>query len=176
MLAAAEGRMFALDTQTFIQVGAQIINLAILAFFMVRFLYKPVRNALAKRAEKVQAMLDEAAGEMAEVAELKATYKRKIEEVQGERDEILSEARRLASETSIRLISEAKKEAEHIKERAAAGMELEWERAESDMRAAIIDISSIMAEKMVKLSMSKEAGDKLFDETISDLEGFKWKG
>lgn len=170
-----EGRMFGLDQQTLVQIVAQLINVGILAFFLVKFLYKPVQNALRKRSERVQGQLTEAEGEMSKAAALKLQYEQKIEEIQAERDEILSEARRLASETSQRLISEAKKEAETLKDRASANVSLEWERAEADMRTAIIEISSIMAEKMVTLAMNKETQDKLFDETMADLEGITWR-
>lgn len=167
--------MFGLDGQTLLQIIAQLINIAVLAFFLVKFLYKPVRNALNKRSEGIQTRLKEAEDETAKATELRLRYEQKIEEVQKERDEILSEARRQASETSQRLISEAKKEADAVKQRATANVELEWERAESDMRTAIIEVSSVMAEKMVTLAINKETRDKLFDEAMADLEGISWR-
>jgi len=51
---------------------------------------------------------------------------------------------------------------------------MEWERAENDMRTAIIDVSAVMAEKFVSLAINKETHDRLFEETISDLEGMTW--
>lgn len=174
LAAAPPGRVFGMDGQTFLQALAHLINLGILAFIMAKLLYKPVRNIMRKRTERIQGQITQAEEEMAKATELKLLYEQKIEEVQQERDEILGEARKLAAETSRRLISEAKKEADAIKERASANIELEWERAESEMRTAIIDISSVMAEKFVMLAINKETQDKLFDETMADLEGMPW--
>ena len=152
-----------------------MLNLAILAYFLAKFLYKPVRNAIKKREDRVAGELAQAEEEMAKATELKLEYEQKMREIQQERDEVIGEARRLAAETSRRLISDAKKDAEALKERTDANIALEWERAETDMRNAIIEASALMAEKIITFAINKEAQDRLFDETMACLEGTKWR-
>jgi len=175
LASAPEPRLFGLDTQTFIQVAANLVNVAILAVILVLLLYKPVRKFLRKRTDKIQGQLSQAADEMASAAELKLDYEQKVEQAAREREIILDEARKLGAETSQRLIAEAKKEADAIKARATASVELEWNRARSDMKSAIIEVSSLMAEKFVTLAINKETHDRLFDETMADLEGMTWR-
>jgi len=170
-----EPRLFGLDLNTFIQVGANLVNLIILALVLSFLLYKPVRNFLRKRTERIQGQIAEAAEEMTKASELKLLYEKKLEEVQNERDEILSEANRLAAEKSQRLLTEARKEADAIRSRATANAEMEWERAQSEMRNAIIEVSSVIAEKFVTLAINKETHDRLFEEALTDLEGVKWR-
>lgn len=172
---AKSDRMFGLDMQTFWQVAAQLFNVVLLFAVLTYLLYKPVRNAMQKRTDKIQGQLKEAEEELAKAQELRLSYEKKMEGAARERDEILSEARKLAAETSSRLIGDAKKEADTVRERAAANVEMEWERAENDMRTAIIDVSAVMAEKFVSLAINKETHDKLFNETIADLEGMTWR-
>ena len=172
---AENNRMFGLDSQTFWQVAAQLFNVALLAVVMTKLLYKPVKEALQKRTDKIQGQLAEAEEELAKAKELRLAYEEKMENAARERDEILFEARKQATETSNKLVSDAKTEADSIRERAAANVELEWERAESDMRNAIIDVSAVMAEKFVSLAINKETHDRLFDEAISDLEAMTWR-
>jgi len=172
---AENDRMFGLDAQTFWQVSAQLFNVALLCFVMTKLLYKPVKAALQKRTDRIEGQLSEAEEELAKAQELRLSYEKKMEEAGRERDEILSEARKTATETSTRLINEAKKEAESIRERTASNVALEWERAESDMRTAIIDVSAVMAEKFVSLAINKETHDRLFNETMTDLEGMTWR-
>jgi F0F1-type ATP synthase membrane subunit b/b' len=81
----------------------------------------------------------------------------------------------LATETSQKIISEAKAEANLIKERTAANVEMEWERAESEMRNAIIEVSAIMAEKYMTEAINKEAHDRLIAEAMVDLERVAWR-
>jgi len=176
--AAAEvppGRVFNIDQQTLIQIVANVINVAILAAILAYLLYKPVRNILTKRTNRIQGQLIQAEEELEKATELRRNYEKKMEEIEREREEILGEARKIAADSSRRAIAEAKKEADTIRERAAANVELEWERAENDMRTAIIDVSAVMAEKFVSLAINKETHDKLFEETISDLEGMTWR-
>jgi len=169
------GRVFGIDQTTLINIIANLINVAVLAAFLTYLLYKPVRNILNKRTNKIQGQLIQAEEELEKATELRRSYEQKLEEIEREREEILSEARKIAADSSRRMLAEAKKEADTIKERAAANVEMEWERAENNMRTAIIDVSAVMAEKFVSLAINKETHDKLFEETISDLEGMTWK-
>ena len=175
LASAPDGRIFGLDTQTFMQTLAQLINLIILAVVLAFLLYRPVRKALRARTDRIQEQISQAEEEMAKATELQLLYEQNIKDVQQERDAILSEARKIAADTSQRLLEDAKKEADAIKTRATANAELEMERAEADMRTAIIEVSSVMAEKFVTLAINKETQDKLFEEALTGLEGTKWR-
>jgi len=169
------GRVFDIDQQTFIQVAANIINVAVLAAVLAFLLYRPVRNVLNKRSSKIHGQLLQAEEELEKATDLRRKYEQKMEEIEREREEILGEARKIAADSSRRLLAEAKKEADTVRERAAANVEMEWERAENDMRTAIIDVSAVIAEKFVTLAINKETHDRLFEESISNLEGMKWR-
>ena len=172
---ASRDRLFLMETQTLINAGTNLLNVAILATVLAFLLYRPVRNILRKRMDKIQGQLSQAEEEMSKATELKLLYEKKLEDIESERDEILVEARKQAAEKGRMIVTEAKKEAESVKERATANVKLEWERAETEMRAAIIDVSAVMAEKLVALSVSKETHERLFDETMTDLGGMTWR-
>ena len=169
------GRVFGIDQQTLIQIVANVLNVAILAAFLAYLLYRPVRTILNKRTSRIQAQLFQAEEELEKATEMRHQYEQRMGDIEREREEILSEARKDAAESGRQLIAEAKKDAELIRERATANVEMEWERAECDMRAAIIDVSAVMAEKFVSLAINKETHDRLFEETVSDLEGMTWR-
>jgi len=169
------GRVFDVDSQTLIQIIANIVNVVVLAAVVSYLLYKPVRDILNKRTSRIQGQLLQAEEELEKATELRRKYEQKMEEIEREREDILGEARKVAADSSRRLLAEAKKEADTVRERAAANVEMEWERAENDMRTAIIDVSAVMAEKFVSLAINKETHDRLFEETISDLEGMTWR-
>jgi len=166
---------FGIDMNTVISAVSNLINVAILAVVLAFLLYRPVRDVLRKRTERISRQLQQADDEMTRAMELRQQYEQKIEEIDREREELLGEARKQAADTSRRLLSEAKTEADAVKERAARTVEMEWERAESQMRTAIIDVSSLMAEKFVKLAINKETHDNLLNEAMSDLEGMTWR-
>ena len=55
--ALPEPRLFGMDQQTLLQIGANIINMLILAGFLAFMLYKPVRKFLQKRTDRVKGEL-----------------------------------------------------------------------------------------------------------------------
>ena len=168
--------LFELNIDTLTAIGFNLFNIAVLALILAFVLYKPVRKALQKRIDRIQGELQHAAKEVADATELKYTYEQKLQEIDREREEILSDARKLAADAGRRITADAKKEAEMIRERAAASVEAEWERAQTEMRTAIIDVSAVMAEKFITLAINKDTHDKLFNETVSDLEDMTWRG
>ena len=152
-----------------------MLNVAILALVLALLLYRPVRNVLQKRTDKIRDQLTHAEQEMSKAIELRQQYEKKIEEIEREREDILNEARKQATETGQNIVATAKEEAATVKERAAANVEMEWERAETQMRTAIIEVSAAMAQKFVTLAINKETHDQLFAEAVSDLEGMTWR-
>ena len=170
-----QDRLFDIDMITLTSAGANLVNVAVLAVILSLLLYKPVRNVLNRRTEKIRDQLTQAEEELTKATEMRREYEQKMEEIGREREKILADARKLAEDSSQRTINEAKNEANLVKERAAASVALEWDRAKSEMRTTIIDVSAIMAEKIVSLSINKETHDRLFDEAISDMEGMTWR-
>jgi F-type H+-transporting ATPase subunit b len=168
--------LFELNADTFIALGLNLFNVGVLALILAFVLYKPIRKGLKNRTDRIQGELTHAAKEMADATDLKYQYEQKLQEIDREREEILSEARKAATDIGHRIQADAKKEADLIRKRAAASVEAEWDRAQTEMRTAIIDVSAVMAEKFVSLAINKDTHDKLFDETVSDLEDMTWRG
>ena len=175
LLEVAPGRLFGLDAQTFIQVGIQLFNAALLAFVMSKLLYNPVRTFMLNRTMGIREQLQQAEENMVKANEMVAQYEAKLREIDAERDELLSAARKVAAEKSKEIIAEAKVEADAIKERAAMNVKIEQDRVKDEMRQAIIDVSSSIAEKFIAHSMDQNTHDKLFNETIAELEEFVWQ-
>ncbi|MCL2366047.1 MAG: ATP synthase F0 subunit B [Oscillospiraceae bacterium] len=166
---------FGMDFNTVLSAAFNLVNVAVLAVVLAFLLYRPVREVLQKRTERIQKQLSQADDELKQAISLRHEYEQKIEDIEREREEILETARKQASDSSRRLLSEAKAEADTVKERASRTVEMEWERAQMEMRNAIIDVSSVMAKKLVKHSLTKGVQDSMFDETVSELEGMTWR-
>lgn len=173
--AVPDGRLFGVDMQTVSNALFQVLNVGALAVVLAFLLYRPVRTVLQKRTERIEGQLLQAEEELEKAADLRKKYEKMMETADTEREEILSQARKAAAENTRRLLDDAKKEADIIKDRAAQSVQVEWERAENDMRTAIIDVSAVMSEKFVSLAINKETHDRLFEETMSDLEKMSWR-
>jgi len=172
--AADSSRAFGLDLQTAIQIGLILFNVCILAAVLSHILYKPVQDFLKKRAEKIAGQLSRAEKDMAKASELKAQYEASLKDIERERLEILEAARRVATEQSKETLIDAKKEADSIRARASVDIKNEQEFVKEQLRVHIIDVAATMTEKLVSYTIDKETQDRLFEETLKELEEAAW--
>jgi len=170
-----EGRVFGLDQQTLISTLIQLFNACVLAVVLGFLLYKPVRNFLRTRSDKISGQIKDARAKMAEAEKVKAEYEQKLQDIDGERAKILEAAKAEAAESGKLIISQAKSEAASIKQRAEESALSEKERLKQDTKRHIIEVSSLMASKMVAQAMDSKEQDKLFENVISELEDATWR-
>jgi F-type H+-transporting ATPase subunit b len=168
------GRLFGLDEQMLFDIALQLFNVSILAYVLSRILYKPVLNFLSRRSDRIKQQLDIAASDAVEAKQFKEEYEAKLKNISQERNEILEAAHKLAAEKHREMLSEAKKEADALRAQAQADVEREQEQIKESLRLHIIDVSSLMAEKFIARTIDKDTQDKLFAETMNELEEAAW--
>ena len=173
-LSYAESReylpMFDLALETFTQMIPHIVSFILLAFIFTKLLYKPVKNILQARAEKIEADINETALNKASALEMKGLYDQKLKDIEAERDIILEDARKEATARLNTILSEAKSEAQDVRDRAKHDIITEKERVKAEIHQAIIDISTDMAAKLVAATIDQQQHDKLFAEAMDELE------
>ena len=174
LTAVPEGRMFALDSQMVISIVIQLFNVAVLAAFLSFILYKPVTKFMRKRTENIRHEIEKAAEAMAKALEIKENYERKIRIIEHERSEILEAAHRLAAEKSSQIMEETKRETEAAWIRANEEIERDRERANESFRLHVIEVSTVLAEKFITKVIDPETQNRLFDETMAELEHAVW--
>ena len=172
--AIPDGRVFGLDAQTLVGVGIQLFNVLLLAGLLTYILYKPVRKYLQGRTDKIAGQLDRAQEAMAEANAAKALYNQRLEEIERERLEVLESARKLGVEKRNEILNAVKKETDAMRERVKVEMQREQERVSEEMKLFIIETSSAMAEKILSHAIDKETQDKLFTDTIAELDESPW--
>ena len=169
-----EGRLFALDSQTLISIGIQLVNGIILAVALGLILYKPVKSFMDKRTEGIRARFESADKAMAKADELIAEYNKKMEQVERERIEILESARLQAAREGREILEQAKREAEEISKRTYESIEKDKARLQEETRRYVIELASLIAEKYIARSIDEEIQDKLFDEALARMEDAQW--
>ena len=172
--AADTGRAFGLDLQTAIQIALILFNVCVLAAVLSKILYNPVQDFLKKRAEKIAGQLSRAEEDMNKAAELKSRYEASLKDIENERLEILENARKVAAEQTKEALIDAKKEADLVRARASTDIKNEQEHVKEQLRVHIIDVAAVMTEKLVSYTIDKETQDRLFEETLKELEEAAW--
>jgi F-type H+-transporting ATPase subunit b len=164
-----------LNSQTLILVASHLINVGLLAFILSKILYKPVQRFMAARSERIAGQLEHAAGETEKAEKLKTLYEQKLKDIGAERDAILDAARKQAADTSRQLLAEAKEEADAVRAKAQANAAMEWERAQDELKSAIIDVSAAMTVKFIAQTMDDKTREQLFAESVEELGAMSWR-
>lgn len=170
-----EGRVFGLDMQTIVSIGIQLFNGIILAVILSYILYKPVKEFMRKRTEKIQGKINDADSTMAKANELITEYDQKIKDINKERIEILEAARLEAADESKIILAEARKEAQAVKERSLESVSKERKRLQEESRLYIIELASLMAKEYISENIDDSAQEKIFEETLARLEDTQWQ-
>lgn len=168
-------RLFNLDPQLI----HDAVLLAIAIFFLFTLLsyllFNPARDMLKKRQDKIQDDIDTAKKERQDAVMLKQDYDARIREIEKEAEVILSDARQKALKNEAKILEDAKEEAARMIARANAQIELERRKAADDMKREMIQIASLMAEKVVAGSVNTKIQESLLEDTLKEIGDQTWQ-
>lgn len=173
--AMPEGRVFGLDSQTLIQVGIHLLSGIILAVALSFLLYKPVKEYLDKRRERIRNDIDSANATRAKANAQIADYEARLAAIEQERIEILESARQQAKKEAQLILEESMAAAEQIKNRARDSAAQDKKRLHEEVRLNVIELSSLIAREHVASSMDKDARNLSFDRALAQLEEAQWQ-
>lgn len=168
-------RLFGLDAQLLFEVFLTAIAVFVLFVALSYILFNPVRDLLKKRQEMVQETKDTANREKADALALKAEYDEKLKNAETEAEEILTEARKRALKNERAILEEAKEEAARIIANANVQIELEKKKAMDDLKQEVVAIATMMAGKMVAVSMNEETQNQLLSDTLKEMGDDTWQ-
>ena len=142
-----------------------VINLLVLVVAMRIFLFKPVQNIIAKRQEEADKQLLEAAQKQEAAAVLEQKYSDTLNNIEEEKKKALSEARKDADTAYQKIIDDANKKADKIKEDAV--IEAENTKIIKKAEKEIADMVVSAATKVVAGTDNVSADNSLYDEFLN---------
>ena len=165
------------DTAFIMGILFQWVNVAFIIFILSWLLYKPVRDYLYNRRERISKEIETAARNLQISQETKANYDAKLANVGLEREEILDAARKTANDRSSEIIAGANSEAGLILERARREIAQEREKARDEIREQIIQVSAMMAEQLLgsQINADEATKDRLLNQAIAELGDVSWR-
>lgn len=178
LLLATEGlpepSIISFDTELIKSLVFIWINVLILIIILALVLYKPVRNFMDKRKEGIQSDLDSASSSRREADELKAECERQLRDIEKEREKILISANKKAMERSEAIIKEAREEAEIIRKHTMNELAQERTAMEGEIKRQLIELSVMLAERFVSVSMDEAAQDRYVEQALANWEERLW--
>ena len=168
-------RLFDLDFQLLHDAVITAVAVFVLFLLMSYMLFKPTRELLRKRQERIEADLESARTDKDDAEALKNEYEAKMANAQKDADAVLAEARQKAVKNEEMIISQAKDEAAGIIRQAHNEAELEKRKVADEVKTQIIDVASVLAGKVVAAGIDTNIQDSLVEETLKEVGESTWQ-
>lgn len=95
--------------------SAQVVNFLILLALLKHFLFGPLSDVMKKREQTVTSRLEEAHQKLIEAENKDELYRQKLTELEGRKEEIMSEMRKDAEQYKNELLQQAREEVQQIR-------------------------------------------------------------
>jgi F-type H+-transporting ATPase subunit b len=149
----------------------QICNTLILFLVLRHILFKPVTEFLNKRQAAIKHAIDKADADVKEAAKLKADYELKLKEAREEARGIIENATKQGQKRQDEIVREARVDAERIKERAEADVEMQQDQALTYLRDQVADMAISAASKVIDQEFDTENQKRLVNRFIEGMGG-----
>jgi F-type H+-transporting ATPase subunit b len=150
------------------QLIAQIVNFTLLLVLLRFTLYKPVLKMLDERKQKINEGLNAAEIARAEAAAAQANIQGQLDAARAQGQEIVGNAQQIATRIQAEAREEAGRDREAAVERARAEIQLERDRAITELRAEFAEITVSAAEKVINQSVDRGAHQRIIEEALAE--------
>lgn len=151
------------------QIIISLCNLLLIYLILRKFLYAPVRKAIAARRANIDGQYADAEEAKKTALSDKAEYESKLSGAKAEADSIRAEATSDAKRRGEQIISEAKEKADMIVRRAENEAVLEKQKASEEIKKEIADVSTAIAEKLIEREIDEKDHRELIDSFIENI-------
>ena len=145
-----------------------LVNLLLLYVILKKLLFKPVTKFMEDRNKMIQATIDSTEATKADIEELKLQYQEQLRGAGEEGKKIIEEQRSMAVMEYNSTILAAKKDARVIIDDAKREIEVEKQKAISELKNEMGSLVIKASEKVIKKNMDTETNRKLVSEFIED--------
>ena len=148
----------------------QIFNFLIVFILLRMFLYKPILNVLDARKQKIQESLEYADRVKRDAAEQQKEFERKLEETRREAHAAEAAAAQVREKEREVVLAQARDEARKLIDQAKEQIEYERKQAMSDLRAEVVNLAMLAAQKVVGQSLDERAQRQLIGDFIAQAD------
>ncbi len=147
-----------------------IITFLVLLGLLAKFAWGPLLAALDSRQEAIRKSLDDAQRARQELEQLQQESARIVAQARVEAEDVIARSRSDAERLREDIKQKAKAEADGIVKNAERQIQLETTRAIRQIRNEAIDLSVMIASKILQRNISKEDNQRLIDEALQQIE------
>ena len=147
-----------------------ILTFLVLVTLLARFAWRPLLQALDSRQELIRKSLDDAQQAKQELERLQHESAQIIRQARIDAEAVVVQSRSDAAKLGEEMRQKAKAEADGIIRNAERQIQLETQRALQQIRHEAVDLSVMIASKILQRNLTKEDNEKLIEEALNQVE------
>jgi F-type H+-transporting ATPase subunit b len=147
-----------------------ILTFLVLVTLLAKFAWRPLLQALDSRQELIRKSLDDAQQAKPELERLQHESAQMIRQARIDAEAVVAQSRSDAAKLREEMRQKAKAEADGIVRNAERQIQLETQRALQQIRHEAVDLSVMIASKILRRNLTKEDNEKLIEEALKQVE------
>jgi len=147
-----------------------IVTFLVLLTLLAKFAWRPLLDALETRQNAIRKSLDDAQQAKQELERLNLESAQIINRARAEAEAVITQSRSDGDRLREEIRAKARTEADHIVKNAERQIQLETSRALEQIRREAVDLSVMIASKIIQRNLTKEDNERLIDEALRQVE------
>jgi len=150
-----------------------ILTFLVLVALLAKFAWRPLLAALDSRQNAIRKSLEDAQQARQDLERLNQESAQILNRARAEADQIIVSGRSDAERLREDVRQKARSEADAIVKNAERQIQLETARALQQIRSEAVDLSVMIASKLIQRNLSKEDNERLIEEALKQVEGLR---
>ncbi len=147
-----------------------LLTFLVLFGLLWKFAWGPLLKMLDARQETIRKAIDDAEQATKELAEVQLESEAIVNKARVQADSIISDTRADAARLREELRQKAQAEAQSIITNAERQIQLETDRALAQVRQEAVDVSLMIASKLIRRNLTKADNEALIDDALKQVE------
>ena len=147
-----------------------IVTFLVLLALLAKFAWTPLLQALETRQNAIRKSLDDAQQAKQELERLNLESAQIINRARADAEGVITQSRSDGDRLREEIRARARTEADNIVKNAERQIQLETSRALEQIRREAVDISVMIASKIIQRNLTKQDNERLIDEALKQVE------
>ena len=147
-----------------------ILTFLVLLYLLAKFAWRPLLQALESRQEMIRKSLDDAEHAKRELEQVQEESNRIVAKARADADAIIASSRTDAAKLQAELKQKARDEADGIIRNAQKEIQRQTDQSLARIREEAVDLSLMIASKLIQKNLSKKDNDKLIDDALRQVQ------
>jgi F-type H+-transporting ATPase subunit b len=147
-----------------------IVTFLVLLALLAKFAWRPLLEALESRQSAIRKSLDDAQQAKQELERVNQESAQIVNRARADAEAIITQSRSDGDRLREEIRQKARAEADNIVKNAERQIRLETSRALEQIRREAVDLSVMIASKILQRNLTREDNERLIDEALRQVE------